>query len=416
LKVLLIHQAFVAGGEAGGTRHFELGQHLAEQGDHMTVIASQINYLSGKPLNPEKGGLFYAEQVGPIAVLRAYMPPLHASFVRRVISFLVFMATAILTGLRAGPADVVMGTTPPIFQALSAWILARLRRKPFLLEVRDLWPAFAIDMGVLKNKTLIGLSRWLEGFIYGRADHFLVNSPAYRDYLIEKGVDPKKITFIANGVQPDMFNPADRGEEIRARFGLAGKFVVLYAGAHGMANDLGTLLKAADVCRDVPDIHFFFVGDGKERANLEQQAAAMALPNVTFAGALPKAQMGAVMAAADVCTAILMNIPMFTTTYPNKVFDYMAAGRPTLLAIDGVIRQVITECQGGLFVPPGDAAQMAQAVRALHADRALCQQMGQNARAHVVKHFNRADQAESFRALLHQLGGVANAGDKINTA
>src|SRR5262249_19159679 len=154
-------------------------------------------------------------------------------------------------------------------------------------------------------------------------------------------VAPAKVSLVANGVDPNMFDPAADGRSVREEYGLNDNYVVLYAGALGMANDLGTLLDAANQLRDQSDIHFLLAGDGKERVKLEARAAQLALKNVTFTGALPKSRMPEVLAAADVCVALLQNIPMFTTTYPNKVFDYMAAGRPTMLGIDGVIRKVM---------------------------------------------------------------------------
>ena len=147
--------------------------------------------------------------------------------------------------------------------------------------------------------------------------------------FIRKAFRSAKLRFIPNGVDVSMFDPDGTGASIRERFGLQGVFLVVYAGAHGMANDLGTVLQAAERLKGRDGIHFLFVGDGKERSNLETQARVRGLHNVTFAGAMPKTSMPEVLAAADVCIATLMNIPMFATTYPNKVFDYMAAGRPT---------------------------------------------------------------------------------------
>lgn len=347
MHVLLIHQAFVGPQEPGGTRHYELAQQMRAHGYQCSIVASDISYLSGQSV-VQKTGLVSEQDCNGVRVLRAYTyPALHRSFVWRVVSFVSFMCTSVWAGLRAGPVDVVMGTSPPIFQAVSAWLVALLRRKPFLLEIRDLWPEFAIDMGVLKNPLLIALSRWLEGFLYARATHLLVNSPAYRAYLINKGTPASKVSLIPNGVDPDMFTPEADGNAIRQRWQLGDRFVVTYAGALGIANDIPVMLQAAEQLRDDDHIRFLIVGDGKERAALEAQAQQMGLSNVLFTGPQPKSEMPAVLAASDACIAILQNIQLFRTTYPNKVFDYMAAGRPTLLAIDGVIRDVIDAAHGG---------------------------------------------------------------------
>jgi glycosyltransferase involved in cell wall biosynthesis len=404
VRILLIHQAFVSPDQAGGTRHYELAQHLVQNGHDFTIVASDLSYLTGERAVAPGKGIVSKQVHNGVTVLRAYTyPALHRSFVWRVVSFISFMVSSVLASLRAGPVDLVMGTTPPIFQAASAWLVAWLRGRPFLLEVRDLWPEFAIDMGVLTNPLLIALSRALEAFLYARATHVLVNSPAYRDYLIAKGVPTGKISLIPNGVIPELFDPNDDGSELRARLGLADRFIVTYAGAMGMANDLETVLRAAQHLADVPHIHFLFVGDGKERANLQAASNQMGLGNVTFAGAFPKSHMSTVLAASDACLAILKNIPMFRTTYPNKVFDYMAAGRPTILAIDGVIRQVIETAGGGVFVPPGDDAALATAARTLASDPERSRAMGAAARAYVVQHFNRRQQAQDFEQLVAEL-------------
>lgn len=402
MRILLIHQAFVGPGEAGGTRHYELGRLCVQRGHVFTVVASPISYLSGKRAAGGEEGT--AEEFDGMRVLRSYAPEtLHRSFLWRIVAFLSFMVSSVATALRAGPVDLVMGTTPPIFQALSAWLVAALRRRPFLLEVRDLWPAFAIDMGVLRQPLLIKLAHWTERFLYARASHFLVNSPVYRDYLTDKGIPAAMITLIPNGVDVEMFPVDLDGAAFRQAWGLSERFVVIYAGALGLANDIPTLLAAAERLTDWPDVHFLLVGDGKERSHLESMVKERKLGNVTFTGALPKVQMPEVLAAADACVAILQDIPMFRTTYPNKVFDYMAAGRATILVIDGVIRDVIEAAAGGLFVPPGDAAALTEAVRFLYDHPDKARSMGASARTYVREHFDRQRQAEAFVELVQQV-------------
>ena len=398
---LLVHQAFASKHDPGGTRHYELGKRLVADGQQFTVVASDVSYLTGKQVVPRKKLMTVTTEDG-IRVVRAYTrSSLHKSYFLRVVSFLSFMVTSIVVGVRVGRPDVVMGTTPPIFQAVSAWVLSVLHRRPFLLEVRDLWPEFAVDIGVLKNPILIRAAYWLEGFLYRRADHLLVNSPAYRDYLInKKGINPGKISFIPNGIDPEMFDPRQRAEDFRTQYGIGDKFVVTYAGAIGMANDIDVLLEAAAMIRHRADIQILVVGDGKERKRLEDRAKQLGLANVTFTGAVPKTHMADVLAASDACIAILRNIKMFTTTYPNKVFDYMAAGRPTILAIDGVIRQVVEAAKGGVFVSPGNADLLASAITDLADDPQRAREMGANAHTYVVEHFNRDEHAREFAALI----------------
>ena len=258
-------------------------------------------------------------------------------------------------------------------------------------------------MGVLRNPLLINLSRGLERFLYARATRILVNSPAYREYLIDKGLAAHRISFVANGVDCSMFDPLADGQAMRQIWNLNDKFVITYAGALGMANDISTVLQAADLLRDNSRIHFVLVGDGKERPHLMAEAERLNLPNVTFAGAYPKSRMPEVLSASDACLAILKDIPMFRTTYPNKVFDYMAAGRPTILVIDGVIRDVIEAAQGGIFVKPGDARALADVALRLAEEPELATAMGLSARGYVLEHFDRGRQAEAFATLISNL-------------
>lgn len=404
MHILLIHQVFAALDEPGGTRHHELARFLAARGHRVTVITGPVSYLTGEPL-PEQ------EEAG-IRILR---PPayrsLHKSFWHRFLFFFTFMFSSFWTGLGISNVDVVWGTSPPIFQGVTAWLLARLKRAQFLFEVRDLWPEFAVAVGVLKNPVLIALSLWLERFLYRRADRIIVNSPGYRAHVLERGGLTGGVEVIPNGADPTMFHPEARGEAFRARYGLQDSFVVLYAGAHGMSNDLGVALQAAALLQSrAPQVRLVLVGDGKEKPNLQKQATELCLSNVLFLPAVPKAGMAEVLAAADACLAILKPIEAYKKPYPNKVFDYMAAGRPIVLAIDGAIREVVEAAGCGLFVPPGDPKALAEAICTLAADREHARQMGLAGRAYLERHFNRQQLAEQLLAILEEMGRTGATG------
>ena len=402
MKILLLNQSFVPPDEPGHTRHFEMAQYLRKRGHEMVIVASDSNYQTGLRTVDRKA-LFVEQMIDGVRVLRAYSAQtLHRSYFWRAVSFISFMFSSIWAALQVKDVDLIMGTTPPIFQSVSAWFVAFLRRKPFLLEVRDLWPEFAISMGVIRNPVVITLAHWLEKFLYARATHIVVNSPAYKEYIVRKGVPEGKITFIPYGTDIDMFNPHVNGSGVREKLGLKGKFVVLYAGAMGQAHDLYTVLRAAKRLNDETQIQFVFFGAGKERANLEAEAQRLGLRNALFAGICPKKEMPAVIASADVCLAILQNILMFRTTYPNKVFDYMASARPTVLVIDGVVREVIEASDGGVFVEPGNDELLAKTILELSKDPQRVKQLGENARAYLVKNLDRRDKlAETLRLLEH---------------
>jgi glycosyltransferase involved in cell wall biosynthesis len=397
MHILLIHQAFTALDEAGGTRHHELARFLVSRAHQVTIIASPVSYLTGKIIQTED----QTNEEG-ITILRAYTySALHRSFVDRVISFVSFMLSSFFLGLRVRKVDLVWGTSPPIFQGVTALGLARLKGVPFLFEVRDLWPAFAIAVGVLRNPILIKASLWLERFLYRNADRVMVNSPGYIEHVARRGA--KKVELIPNGADPGMFEPQANGLRFRKHLGLDGEFIVLYAGAHGLSNDLGVVLQAADQLRAHSEIRFVFIGDGKDKPALQARSQTMDLPNVLFAPAASKSEMADVMAAADACVAILKPIELYKTTYPNKVFDYMAAGRPVILAIDGVIRQVVESAGAGIFVPPGNPSAMAEAVLALSSDNLKARAMGLAGRQYIEQFFSRHELAEKLYQLLEEM-------------
>ncbi|MEJ2757917.1 MAG: glycosyltransferase family 4 protein [Anaerolineales bacterium] len=399
MHILLIHQAFAALNEPGGTRHHELAQRLVEKGHTVTVIASALTYLTGSAAGKRIPWVSRQSGGEGITILRAYTyNALHKSFFHRLLSFFSFMFSGFIIGLGVKNVDVVWGTSPPIFQGVTAWALARLKRAKFLFEIRDLWPAFAVAVGVLTNPVLIALSEWLEKFLYKRADQLMVNSPGFTDHIRARGGE--NIALVPNGADASMFDPSADGEAMRREHGLEGRFVVLYAGAHGMSNDLEIVLQAAQKLGDQPEVAIVLLGDGKEKANLVAQAGQMGLENIFFLPPLPKAEMSAALSLADVCLAILKPVEMYKTVYPNKVFDYMAAGRATLLAIDGVIREVVEKAGAGVFVTPGDPDALAEEIRRLATDRETVRQMGANGRKYLEAHFDRPKVAEELDALL----------------
>lgn len=398
MHILLIHQAFAALDEPGGTRHHEIAQYLAKRGHQVTIIASPVSYLTGKS-ESEAG----REPEEPrITILRAYTySALHRSFVHRIFSFLSFMASSFLVGLKVKEVDLVWGTSPPIFQSLTAWALARIKRTPFLLEIRDLWPAFAIAVGVLRQPILIAASEWLEKFLYRHADQVVVNSPGFIDHTRERGAG--NVELVPNGSDTSMFDQQFLENGSIQKIKYPDKYVALYAGAHGMSNDLGIVLKTAQLLKERSDIFLVLLGDGKEKSALQSRAFEMGLTNLEFLPPVPKTEMSAALTAADACIAILKPIPLYGTVYPNKVFDYMAAAKPVLLAMEGVIREVIEAAGAGLIIPPGNPTDLANGIIYLadHRDEGIA--MGTRGRKYVQEHFDRADQAEKLAVLIENL-------------
>ncbi|MEW6400469.1 MAG: glycosyltransferase family 4 protein [Chloroflexota bacterium] len=421
MHILIIHQAFASLNEPGGTRHYEFARQLVARGHKVTVIASPVSYITGT-ISP----LLEGEGAGVRVIRASVYSAHHKSFFHRAIAFFSFMFSSFFIGLKVKHVDLVWGTSPPIFQGVTAWALARIKRVPFLFEVRDLWPKFAIAVGVLKNPVLIRLTEWLERFLYRGADRVMVNSPGFVAHVESalsgamsasreakshrpkgrsgKGGGAKRVELIPNGADPSMFDPNDDGAEFRRIHKLEDKFVALYAGAHGMSNDLGVVLDAASKLAD-SKVQIVLLGDGKEKPALQARAAEMKLTNVTFLPSVPKTGMPSALAGADACIAILKPLEEYKTTYPNKVFDYMAAARPVALAIDGVIREVVEAAGCGFFAEPGNAAALADVISRLAENKAQAREMGIKGRKYLEHHFSREWIAEQLVSLLEKMAG-----------
>ena len=407
--VLLLHQFFCTPGSPHGTRHYEFAELLSRHGTHFTVLASAEFVVRSQADDMETRHW--------LTILRLPSVTLgNGGYFWRVYAFIRFTLTAIVYGMSVRGVDVVMGTTPSLFQAFASWVIAVFQRKPFVLEVRDLWPAFAVDIGLLRNPLIIAIAERAEMFLYRRATRIIVNSPAYIDYLVAKGISRTTITLVPNGSSSQNFarravrSPA--AEAYRKRWSADNRFVVVYAGAIRMANHLDSLIEAAShLLRLKSDTLIVIVGDGRERCRLESETQQRELGNILFTGNYPKKDIPDVLSAADACYASLCPIPMFKMTYPNKVFDYMASGKPTILAIDGVIRKVIEECEGGIYTAVDDPVAIAHAIDQLSRSPADAAAMGQRARVHLEKHFDRGQHAGVLLNVLFP--GIAKGSDSV---
>jgi len=323
-------------------------------------------------------------------------------------AFFGFTLSAATVALRVEKPDVVIATSPPLVAVIPGWIAVRLRRSrvPFIFEIRDLWPESAITTNVLRRdslltKVLFGLERWACRI----ADRVNVLTPAFRDDLVKRGlVATDRIVFIPNGADSDLFRPGLRNNWVRQEYGWGDRFVVMYTGQHGRANAVGQLIEAAALLIDRPDVLIACVGGGPEQSSLSAEARRRNLKNIVFYGAQPKGRMPDFVNACDAGAAVLQNNPTFHTVYPNKVFDYMACERPTLLAIDGVARELVChEARAGVFAEPENAEALSTAIKQLADDPQGCQEMGRRGREWVLAHATRQTLAAKYLKIMEEL-------------
>jgi glycosyltransferase involved in cell wall biosynthesis len=291
----------------------------------------------------------------------------------------------------------MVATSPPLFVGGTALFLSYLRRIPLVFEVRDLWPESAVALGELKNPRFVRWATWLEERCYARAQRIVVVTTGIRDRLVARGYG-EKLALIPNGANTDLFRPQpEAGRALRERLGLGDRFVALYAGIHGVAQGLETVLEAA---RLQPEIHFLLVGDGPCKADLVRLKEELGLPNVTMLDAQPREEMPAYLSAADVALVPLRKVDLFQGAVPSKLFDAWACACPVALSIAGEARTVLERAGGGIYVEPEAPDQLAAALRELSTDRPRCREMGAAGRRFVEVHYSRQAQARELEGLL----------------
>ena len=406
MRVLYLSQYFAPEIGATQTRAYEMAHHLVTAGHRVTMVAEVPNHPSGIIPPEYRGKLWERSELDGIEVLRVWVKASpDKTFARRMAFYLTYMISATMAGLflARGRYDALVATSPPLFVGGAALALSRLRRIPLLFEVRDLWPESAVAMGELSRPRAITWATRLEEACYRRARRIVVVTEGIRQRLVERGFGDKVIV-IPNGANTDLFRPdPEAGAALRARLGLEDKFLVVYAGIHGLAQGLETALGAARRLQADPDIHFLFVGEGPKKAELLALKDEMGLNNVTMLPEAPRHEMPAYLSAADVALVPLRKLELFQGALPSKMFDAWACGCPVLLSIDGEARRVLEKARGGLFVEPEDEEQLAEALAHLKGQPDLLAQYGARGREHVEQHYSRQRLAEQLEQVLRSM-------------
>ncbi len=412
MRVLLLHQYFLEQDDPGGSRFNELTAQWTEMGNEVTVIAGMMHYNGHEKRPIYKGKWFVNNQQGKVDVWRTHVSESYnAGFVGRLWGYFSFVFSALWAGLFKikGKYDIIVVTSPPLFIGITGYLLSRVKRKPFIFEIRDLWPESAIDTGVVTNKFIIKLAYALEAFIYKKAKKINVLTPAFRKTLIEKKQVPEdKIIFIPNAadfsLSDHLLNTFDI-EEFRAAQGWAGKFVVTYVGAHGVANHLDQVLETAVLLRD-SKVLFVLIGQGMQKAQLMSLSKEMKLDNVVFLDPVPKAEVFKYIFASDMGASVLKNVDTFKTVYSNKTFDYMACKRPIFMAIDGVSRTLVEEANAGIFVEPENPTDFAKKIKLYMDDPILIKTQGEAGYTYAKANFDRKVLANKYIAYLKEFANV----------
>jgi glycosyltransferase involved in cell wall biosynthesis len=413
VRILFLCQYFPPEPGAPAARTHEHAREWVRCGHEVTVVCGLPHYPEGVVPLAYRGRLLFKEEIDGIRVLRCWLfATANRGAVLRSLSFVSFLFTATLAALfRAGPCDVVAATSPQMLCGLAGWIVAALKRRPFVLEVRDLWPKQIVDLGVITNPLLVWPLYRLERFLYRRAAVIVAVAPAAAEDIIARGTPREKVATIPNGVDLAFFRPAERLNEMRERHGWGGNFVALYIGAHGLSQGLEVVIDAAERLKENRGILFACVGAGARKPALMAMVREKELQNVCFLPAVPKGLMPAYYAAADLCLVPLLKRGVFLTNIPSKMFEIMACARPMVLCAEGQALQLLEQSGGGVAVPPEDGKALAQAVAAMAGDPDAARRHGQAGRKFAEAHFSRADRAAEYLRILEGLFEVEEEDD-----
>lgn len=398
LRLLFLTQYFPPESNAPANRVYEFAKAWTEMGHDVQVLTGFPNHPNGiVPLGYRRKA-FMRESLDGIEVIRTLtFAAANKGRLRRMFQFFTFMVTAIVQGAFAAKrCDVVIATSPQLLVALAGYMLSVILRKPFVMEVRDIWPEAIVAVGLMKPGPIISALEVVERFLYRRAKSIVVVTNGFAEKIAAKGVDASKITVVPNAVDLQQFSVLKDKAPAKAQAGFANKFLVSYIGTHGMAHNLTTVVEAAERFRNQPDVHFLFAGDGAERKRIQALVNEKGLTNVTMLGQQSRQLVPGLIGMSDACLVPLRKTPLFDSTIPSKIYEIMACGVPIIISVSGEARRLVEQAKAGVSIEPENVDQLEDAIRDLYSSRETREQLGYNGARFVKEEFDRLNVASRY--------------------
>lgn len=407
MRILFLTDNFPPEVNAPASRTFEHCREWVRLGHHVTVITGAPNFPKGSLFDGYRNRLWSREEMAGIEVVRVWTYiTANEGFLRRTLDYVSFMFSAIFGSLFVGKVDVVVGTSPQLFTPCAAFIVSLLRLKPYVFELRDLWPASIKAVGAMHNSLVLDWLEQLELFLYRRAAHIVSVTASFREDLVHRGIPAEKISIVMNGADLARFQPRPRDLQLANQLGLEGKVVVGYVGTHGMAHGLSTLLKAAELLHGHPqaaNVQFVFLGDGAEKPALRAEAVARGLTNVLFLDSVSRDEVVRFWSLIDIALIHLKKDPLFQGVIPSKLFECMAMGIPVLHGVVGESAAIVRRDDVGHLFDPEDEDALAARVVELVGDPARRSELSR----HALEAAPRYDRSNLAKTMLDTLSLVA---------
>jgi glycosyltransferase involved in cell wall biosynthesis len=382
VHILFITDNFPPEVNAPASRTFEHCREWVRAGHKITVMTCAPNFPQGRVYKGYKNRLYQTEKMDGIDVVRVWSYiTANQGFVKRILDYVSFMISAVIVSPLIKKPDFVISTSPQFFSACAAYLISFMKKRPFVFELRDIWPESIKAVGAMKDSVVIRLLEKIEMFLYKKAVIIISVTESFKRTLIKRGVSPDKISVVTNGVDLDRFQPRAKDAELVKKYGLENKFVAGYIGTHGMAHCLETILDAADKIhkQDGGDqFRFVFLGNGARKNELMERAESMGLDNVVFIDSVPKAEVVKYWSLLDVSVIHLRKTKLFTTVIPSKLFECMGMSIPVLHGVMGESADIVEKEGVGLLFEPENSDKLCENLWKLKDDTKLYKRLKAN--------------------------------------
>lgn len=406
MKILFLTDNFPPEVNAPASRTFEHCREWVRAGHQVTVVTCAPNFPKGKVYAGYKNKFWQTEVIDGVKVIRLWTYiTANEGFVKRILDYVSFMLAAILASPFVGRTDLVIGTSPQFFTVCAAYVVSRLKRIPFVFELRDIWPESVKAVGAMRDSPIIRFFEKIELFLYRKATRIVSVTESFKRTLIERGIDGEKIQVVTNGVDSSRFQPLSKDAELVERYNLKGKFVAGYIGTHGMAHALETVLDAAAAISKQVDgdrYRFVLLGHGARKEALIEKAEQMQLENVIFIDSVAKEEVPHYWSLLDVSIIHLRKAPLFTSVIPSKLFECMGMGIPTLHGVVGESAEIVEKEGAGIVFEPENSGELVEKLILLQNDPELYTRLQANC-LDGAKNYDRGELAGRMLTILEDV-------------
>jgi len=395
MRLLYIHQYFKTPNEPGGTRSYWIAKKLIDKGNEVTIITSSNKISQNKEIKNIDG-------IKVIYIKVPYNQKMNVFY--RLISFVRFMLKSTYEALKVKNIDLVIATSTPLTIGFPALILKKIKKIPYLFEVRDLWPEVPIQMGALKNKLLVKLAITFEKKIYENSIHIIALSPGMKEGILKRNIANSKITVIPNMSKINEFWPREKNTELIKKLGLqVNSFKIIHFGSIGLANGVFTIIETAKLLNNNTEIEIIFIGGGSQETVMKKKCEQYNLKNVFFLGEFPMKTTSEIVNFCDVSIVSFLDLPILYTNSPNKLFDSLSAGKPIIVNSAGWTKELVENNGCGLYVNPNNPSDLVEKIHYLKSNNELVKIMGQKSRELAQNKYDKELLCEKFVKVIHNL-------------